>query len=1073
MPSQDNDEQQPGDSYLSSRASDGKNHLVQFFESDSYLAQSVAHFISAGLIESAGAIVIATEDHLAAIETALSEQNIDVKKVKASGQLTLLNAAQTLASLMEGSHPDPEKFHQQIGGLVQRIGTQYPRIRAYGEMVGLLWNAGNVSATIALEKLWNDLGQLHAFSLFCGYSLHAFKSEKHAHSFSEICNAHSHVLPSEEYLKLGNPDDQLRVVALLQQQALSLEAELERRRQLEAELLSSQQSLNDFFENSVVGLHWVDADGVILRANRAELEMIGYSKEEYVGRSITEFHADPEVIRDILDRLKKNEVIRNYPARLKCKRGEIKNVLMDSNVLWRDGKFVHTRCFTRDVTEQLKAQKAIRELEARQGEEKFRLLVENVKDYAIFMLDPEGIITTWNQGAQRIKQYEAAEIIGQHFSRFYTAEDIARHHPEAELKLATLQGKYEEEGWRLKKDGTRFWANVVITALRDPKGSLIGFAKVTRDLTERKRSEDELRLERERFERQAKTFDTALSSSPDFYYVLDTDHRFTYVNRSLLKLWGVSLDQAVGKNFKELGYSADLVKLHEKQLNEVIHTRKGLKGENPYTNHEGKVGYYEYHFVPVLGPDGSVLAISGTTRDVTERKLAEEDRLKITREQAAVEERKRENERVAFLAEASTILASSLDYHKTLKELARLAVPVLADWCTVTIVKEDRTKERVAAVHRDSDKNALIDELSRYYPACADEGAGIGQVIKSGTSLFSPRVVDDHLVSAAKDQRHLEIMRELACISCMVVPIFARGKTIGAISMVSGKSGRIYNENDLEIAEEFGRRAGIAIDNAFLYEAAQKAINARDEFMSIASHELKTPLTSLKLQAQIRSRDLKKGDMRRFATDRLPKLIADDDKQINRLIRLVDDMLDVSRIRSGKLSLRPDEFDLCEMVRDVLSRFADQIEAKGCKVFFNSECITAGTWDRFRIEQVFINLLTNALKYGAGKPIEVRVANVNGRAQIAVSDYGIGIAKDDQDRIFGQFERAVSVNSISGLGIGLYISKKIVEAHGGSIRVESELGKGSTFIVDLPLSILPLEKGEASIVLSPIPNGSI
>jgi signal transduction histidine kinase len=220
--------------------------------------------------------------------------------------------------------------------------------------------------------------------------------------------------------------------------------------------------------------------------------------------------------------------------------------------------------------------------------------------------------------------------------------------------------------------------------------------------------------------------------------------------------------------------------------------------------------------------------------------------------------------------------------------------------------------------------------------------------------------------------------------------------------------------------------------------------------MSIASHELKTPLTSLKLQIQIRKRELKKGDFRRFAPELLPKLISEDDKQINRLVRLVDDMLDISRIETGKLSLFAEEFDLSEMVRDTLSRFSGQIEARGSQITYNPSTEVLGRWDRFRMEQVFINLLTNALKYGEGKPIRIDVISKEGRAQISVSDQGIGIEKKDQDRIFGQFERAVSANSISGLGVGLYISKRIVEAHGGQIRVESELGKGSTFTADLP-----------------------
>lgn len=278
------------------------------------------------------------------------------------------------------------------------------------------------------------------------------------------------------------------------------------RKQAEEALCRSQAELEDFIENSAVGLHWADADGTIVRANRAELEMLGYSAGEYIGHSIAEFHADPDVIADILKCLKGGQALVDYHARLRCKDGSIRHVLISSSALFEDGEFVHTRCFTRDITDKYVAeaerQRAVEEahiaaelraaVEAlTESEERFRLLVEQVRDYAIFLLDPEGHITTWNAGAQRFKGYTAEEIIGQHFSRFYTPEDIARRHPWNELEIARREGRYEEEGWRVRRDGSRFWASVVITALRNDAGELRGFAKVTRDVTERRQRERE------------------------------------------------------------------------------------------------------------------------------------------------------------------------------------------------------------------------------------------------------------------------------------------------------------------------------------------------------------------------------------------------------------------------------------------------------------------------------------------------------------------------------------------------------------------------------------------------------
>lgn len=384
-----------------------------------------------------------------------------------------------------------------------------------------------------------------------------------------------------------------------------------------------------------------------------------------------------------------------------------------------------------------------------ESEQKFRLMIEGVKDYAIFMLDPGGKITSWNEGAKRMKGYERDEIIGQHFSRFYMEADIQRKHPEHELQIARKVGRYEEENWRIRKDGSRFWANVVITCIRDKDGKLVGYSKVTRDLTER------------------------------------------------------------------MQYEAAL-----KAANESLEARV-----------------------------------------------------------------------------------------------------------------ESRTAEFKAS------------------------------------------------------------------------------------------------------------RAQLA-----------DALKLRDEFLSIASHELKTPLTTLKLEAQMTRRALEMGDRRVLNEQRLNQFVTQLDRRVDKLRELVDDMLDVSRIQRGSLTLNPEETDLSKLLHEAVKTYKPEIERAGCEISLNIQDDIVGTVDQSRIEQVVLNLLSNAVKYGAGKPIVVSAYQENNFAIIKVEDHGIGISEENQKRIFERFERAIASNEISGLGLGLYISKQILSLHAGKIDVKSKPGIGSEFMVTLPLN---------------------
>ncbi len=268
-------------------------------------------------------------------------------------------------------------------------------------------------------------------------------------------------------------------------------SELDKNLQRIEYLESQSEELSDFIENANLPLHWVNGSGIIVWVNKAELDFLGYRKDEFLGKHISNFHADREVIEDILSRLMDKETLFNFPARLLCKNGDVKEVLINSNVFWKDDKIIHSRCFITDVTVLKKedARKAgvIVELEEKLKitEQRYSKMTAEVEDYAIILLDRDGTILNWNKGAQKIKGYAAKDIIGQNFRIFYLPQDRQSKLPEKLIEEAIINGRALHEGLRVRSDGTTFWGTIVITALHDDLDNVIGFTKVTRNLTER------------------------------------------------------------------------------------------------------------------------------------------------------------------------------------------------------------------------------------------------------------------------------------------------------------------------------------------------------------------------------------------------------------------------------------------------------------------------------------------------------------------------------------------------------------------------------------------------------------
>lgn len=491
-------------------------------------------------------------------------------------------------------------------------------------------------------------------------------------------------------------------------------------------------------------------------------------------------------------------------------------------------------------------------------EERLQLLVESIRDYAILMLDPNGTVVTWNVGAERLKGYTAAEIIGHHFSRFYLPSEVQAGKCDQALHIAAEEGRFEDEGYRVRKDGSLFWANVTLAAMRDQDGQLIGYAKVTRDLSNRKRAEEELREGEERFR-------LLVESVKDYaMFTLDPAGNVTTWNSGAERMTGYSSDEVCGLHFSRF-YTREDVRSGRSQRDLDMAARDGrFEDEGFRQRKDGSRIWAKVQITSLHDPAGRLLGFAHIAQDLTEPKRAEEARVRLAQ--------------------------------------------------------------------------------------------------------------------------------------------------------------------------------------------AKEAIRLRDEFLSIASHELRTPLTALELQLQTLNRRLAGAD--ETARRKVNQAI----HAARRLANLIDELLNVARISTGRLSLNLQKFDLVQSARDVLDQFADTASAAGCSVSLRTEGPVVGTWDKLRMEQVLTNLLANAVKYGARAPVDVAVWAEGGAAVMEVTDDGPGIPKEDLSRIFERFERAHAMRHHGGLGLGLYVARQIAAAHGGTVSARNAEGHGACLTVRVPL--VPPRKSE-------------
>jgi len=420
--------------------------------------------------------------------------------------------------------------------------------------------------------------------------------------------------------------------------------------------------------------------------------------------------------------------------------------------------------------------------------------------------------------------------------------------------------------------------------------------------------------------------------------------------------------------------------------------------------------------------------------------------------------------RLELLLQASERLGRSLDYEATLADLATLLVPRLADGYVVDMVDEHGAIRRVAAVDENPAQAANVEKLKHLGAVNPKAPEGIQRLLAEGVSRVNERITPEGLRAGARDDQHFALLMALDLSSGIIVPLKDRGRAIGLLWLYYARSRRTYTAADLPLVEEMAARAALAIENARLYREAQEAIRTRDDFLAIASHELRTPLTSLLLRVQ--------GELRRVHRDpgyapthaEHEAWLAAASAQVSKLAHLVEELLDVSRMTSGQFRLAAEEeVDLTAIVRGATGTLAEEAVRRGSALDVRGEPGIVGKWDPMRVEQVVIALVSNAIKYGDGKPFDVVVTREHGAAPggaamggevavITVHDHGIGIDVAHQGSIFERFERRVSSRHYGGFGVGLWVARQIVEASGGQIKVESGIGHGATFRVELPIA---------------------
>jgi PAS domain S-box-containing protein len=793
------------------------------------------------------------------------------------------------------------------------------------------------------------------------------------------------------------------------------------RKRAEQELRRRETELTDFVENAVVGLHWVGPDGTILWANRAELDLLGYERDEYVGRNITEFHADPPVIADILCRLKEGQELHSYEARLRCKDGSVRTVLISSNVLYENGEFRHTRCFTRDVTDRRRAEDALRDSEA-----KYRTLFDSIDEGFC-------ILEVLFDERQRPVDYRYLEFNAA-FERQSGLTDalgkrVREFFPEHESHWFESYGRVALTG-----ETTRFVNHAVgfdrwfdVYAFRVGPAEARRVAVLFTDITGRKRAEALVAG-------QNRALELAVRGAPPAD-VLDVLARTAETQSAGGVLASVLLLDRDGTRLRH-GAAPSLPDDYNRAIDGLaIGPSVGSCGTAAYAGREVVVS--DIASDP-LWADFRGLALTHGLRACWSTPIS---------------------------SSCGETLGTFALYYREPKS------PPEADRQVVELLS--RTAAVVIERHRET------DERRRAEAALRESEARLSEVFRQAPSFMCVLTGPDHVFAHAND-RYLELVGRRDLLGKPIRDALPEIEGQGFFELLDGvyrtgqpfagqgapvrivrEAGRLPEERRLDFVYQALRGPGGAVTGIFVQgvdvtersraeEALREADRRKDQFLATLAHELRNPLAPISNALQVWP--LVEHDPTEAA--RLREMMG---RQVGQMVRLIDDLLDVSRITRGKIELRKETVELASVVEGALESVRPLLDSCGheLSVSLPSEPITLDG-DPGRLMQVFGNLLNNACKYaGRNGHVWLAAAREGDSAAVTVRDDGPGIPRDMLDRIFEMFTQVDQTldRAHGGLGIGLTLARTLVELHGGSIEARSDgPGRGAEFVVRLPIA---------------------